>query len=65
MNESLLIALCFAPLAIIFVVMKVSLLLFETEKEVEHIVEESKRPHTWLADPYGDIDEEDERDEDF
>lgn len=62
MNDTLLVALCLAPLGVIFIVMKISLLLFETEKEVEHVIDESTRPHTYLTGVYDDVDEANEED---
>jgi len=43
--------------------MKVSLWLSSSISEVNYVREESKRPHgPYVADPYGDLDEEEEND---
>jgi len=61
MKQSLILVLCFLPLAIIYVVMKVAVWLTSIQSEVTYVREESKRPHgPYLDNPYGDIDEEDE-----
>ena len=63
MKHALIVTLCFLPLAIIYVIMKVSLWLSSSVSEVNYVREESKRPHgPYLADVYADIDEEEESD---
>ena len=63
MKHAIIITLCFLPLAIIYVIMKVSLWLSSSVSEVNYVREESKRPHgPYLADAYADIDEEKEGD---
>ena len=53
--------LCFAPLAIIYTVMKLSVWFLGIESERNYVRKESQRPHgPYLANPYGDVDEEDE-----
>lgn len=58
----MILALCFLPLIILFVFLKLTLLLSESSKEIEHVREESRRPHTYLENVYADADEEDEGD---
>ena len=63
MKHAIIITLCFLPLAIIYVIMKVSLWLSSSVSEVNYVREESKRPHgPYLADAYADIDEKEEGD---
>lgn len=63
MKHAVILSLCFLPLAIIYVLMKVSLWLSSSISEVNYVREESKRPHgPYVADPYGDLDEEEEND---
>jgi len=61
MKHALILSLCFLPLAVIYVIMKVSLWLSSSVTEVNYVREESKRPHgPYLENPYGDVDEEKE-----
>ena len=54
--------LCFLPILIIFIVMKLVLLLGESGKEVNDVKEESKKPHGPYVDAYPE--EKDSWDED-
>jgi hypothetical protein len=61
MKHALIISLCFLPLAIIYIIMKVSLWLSSSVTEVNYVREDAKRPHgPYVENSYGDIDEEDE-----
>jgi hypothetical protein len=61
MKHALIISLCFLPLAIIYIIMKVSLWLSSSVTEVNYVREDAKRPHgPYVENPYEDIDEEDE-----
>ena len=61
MKHAVIVSLCFLPLAIIYIVMKVSLWLSSSVTEVNYVREDAKRPHgPYLENPYGDVDEEDE-----
>ena len=63
MKHALIVSLCFLPLAIIYVIMKVSLWLSSSVSEVNYVREDAKRPHgPYVENPYGDIDEENETD---
>ena len=63
MKHAVIVSLCFLPLAIIYIVMKVSLWLSSSVTEVNYVREDAKRPHgPYVEDPYGDIDEENETD---
>ena len=65
MNKIILIA-CFTPLALIWIVMKLSLWIAAVNDEQEYVRAESKKPHgPYLADAYADVDEEAEGDGDF
>jgi len=53
--------LCFLPLAIIWIVMKVSVLMFAINDEKNYVQAESRKPHgPYLADAYADVDAEEE-----
>lgn len=61
MKHALILSLCFLPLAVIYIVMKLSLWLSTSVSEVTYVREDSKRPHgPYLENPYGDVDEEEE-----
>jgi hypothetical protein len=61
MKHALILSLCFLPLAVIYIVMKLSLWLSTSVSEVTYVREDSKRPHgPYLENPYGDLDEEEE-----
>ena len=63
MKHAVIVSLCFLPLAIIYIVMKVSLWLSSSVTEVNYVREDAKRPHgPYVEDPYGDIDEENKTD---
>jgi hypothetical protein len=63
MRHAIIISLCFLPLAIIYIIMKVSLWLSSSVSEVNYVRKDSKRPHRkYLENPYGDVDEENETD---
>lgn len=60
MKQVIILSLCFLPLAVIYIIMKLSLLLSSSVSEINHVREESKRPHRYLENAYGDLDEEKE-----
>lgn len=63
MNHTLIISLCFLPIAIIFLVTKISLWVFSSVSEVKYVEEDARRPHgPYLEDAYGDVDAKDEAD---
>tara|TARA_Y100000310_G_C20379535_1_gene667412 strand:+ start:197 stop:406 length:210 start_codon:yes stop_codon:yes gene_type:complete len=52
---------CFLPLVTIWVVMKLSLWIFAVNDEKNYVKAESRKPHgPYVANPYEDVDEEDE-----
>ena len=54
---------CFLPLGVIWLVMKLSLWLSSSVSEVNYVREDAKREHgPYVENPYGDIDEENEKD---
>ena len=60
MQKTLILSLCFLPLAGIFVIMKLSLLFSSSVKEAKYVERESKRVHgPYVAEAYADLDEED------
>ena len=53
--------LCFAPLAIIYIVMKVALWMSAVNDEVQYVRKEPLRKRgPYVENPYADIDEEEE-----
>ena len=60
MNSLILIA-CFTPLALIWIIMKLSLWISAVNDEQKYVRAESKKPHgPYVANPYEDVDEEEE-----
>jgi hypothetical protein len=60
MNPLVLIA-CLSPIAIIFVVMKLAVFLSGIYSEEKYVESESRKPHgPYVANPYEDVDEEEE-----
>ena len=52
---------CFTPLIIIFIVMKLAVFLSEIYPEEKYVESESKKSHgPYVANPYEDVDEEEE-----
>jgi len=59
--KSLILLACFLPLAIIYIVMKLSVWIAAVNSEQQYVREDAKRPHgPYVANPYEDVDEEDE-----
>ncbi len=66
MKHAIIVSLCFLPLAVIYIIMKVSLWLSSSVSEVKYVNEDAKRPHgTYLADVYEDLDAKEEADRDW
>ena len=60
MNPIILIG-CFTPLALIWIIMKLSVWIAAANDEQNYVREESKKPHgPYVADAYADVDEEEE-----
>jgi len=52
---------CFFPLALIWLIMKLSLWIAAVNEEQTYVREDAKREHgPYVENPYGDIDEEKE-----
>jgi hypothetical protein len=63
MKQAVILSLCFLPLAVIYVIMKVSLWLSSSVSEVNYVREDAKREHrTYVENPYGDTDAKNEED---
>jgi len=63
MNNAIIVSLCFLPLAVIFVVMKLALWLSESSKEVNYVAHEPERIRgPYVENAYGDVDEEEDID---
>jgi hypothetical protein len=61
MEQSLILIACFFPLAIIYIVMKLSVWIASVESERTYVREDAQRPHgPYVDDAYADVDEEDE-----
>ena len=61
MTKTIILIGCFTPLVIIYIVMKLSLLLFSANDERRYVKAESRKPHgPYVADAYADVDEEEE-----
>lgn len=59
--KALILVACFLPLAVIWLVMKLSLWISAVNEEQKYVREESKRPHgPYVENAYGDVDEEEE-----
>ena len=59
--NTVVLAACFLPLAIIYVIMKLAVWLSATNAESTYVKKESKKPHgPYLADAYADVDEQEE-----
>ena len=59
--KPLILIACFLPLAVIWLVMKLSLWIAAVNEEQTYVREDSKRPHgPYVEDAYGDVDEEEE-----
>ena len=60
MNPVVLLA-CLSPIAIVFIVMKLAVFLSGIYSEEKYVESESKKPHgPYVANPYEDVDEEEE-----
>mgnify|MGYP001501010493 FL=1 len=60
MNPLVLIA-CLSPIAIIFIVMKLAVFLSGIYSEEKYVESESRKPHgPYVANPYEDVNEEEE-----
>jgi len=63
MKNTIILSLCFLPLAIIYVIMKVSLWLSSSASEINYVREDAKREHgPYVEGAYADVDKEDEED---
>ena len=62
MKHTVILSLCFLPLAIIYIIMKVSLWFSNSVLEIKYIKDDAKRPHgSYVENPYEDIDKKDEK----
>ena len=52
---------CLSPIAVIFIAMKLAVFLSGIYSEEKYVESESKKPHgPYVANPYEDVDEEEE-----
>jgi len=59
--KSLILIACFFPLALIWIIMKLSLWIAAVNEEQTYVREESLKPHgPYVANAYADVDEEEE-----
>ena len=60
-SKSLVLVACFFPLAIIYIVMKLSVWIAAVSSETEYVRDESLKPHgPYVENAYADLDEEEE-----
>ena len=63
MKNAIILSLCFLPLAIIYIIMKLSLWMSSTISEISYVKKDAKREHgPYVENPYGDVDDENEED---
>lgn len=61
MESAIKLSLCLLPLAVIFIVMKIALLVSASVSETVNVREDAKREHgPYLANAYADVDSEGE-----
>mgnify|MGYP006225820103 FL=1 len=59
--KPLILIACLSPIVIIWIVMKLSVLIFAATDEQKYVKRESRKPHgPYLANAYADVDEEEE-----
>jgi hypothetical protein len=59
--KPLILIACFLPLAMIWLIMKLSLWIAAVNEEQTYVREDAKRPHgPYVENAYGDVDEEEE-----
>lgn len=59
--KPLVLVACLSPIAIIWIVMKLSLLLFSANDERRYVRSESRKPHgPYVENAYADVDDQDE-----
>jgi hypothetical protein len=59
--KPLILIACFFPLALIWIIMKLSLWIAAVNEEQTYVREESLKPHgPYVANAYADVDEEEE-----
>ena len=61
MNPQIVLALCFTPLVVIYIVMKIAVWLSAVNAESDYVRKEPLRQRgPYLADAYADVDKEEE-----
>lgn len=61
MGKSLILISCFTPLAVIFVIMKLSVWMSAIDAEQKYVKRDSKLQHgPYMENAYADLDQEDE-----
>ena len=63
--SAMVLGLCLFPLGIVFILLKMTLLISNSQKELNHIHDESRKPHKYMEGTYDDIDREKEADRDW
>ncbi len=60
--KSIILLSCFLPLVMVWIVIKLSVWISSVNEETNYVREESKKPHgPYVADPYADVDEDEEK----
>lgn len=61
MKQSIILTLCFLPIGIIYVMMKLAVWIASIDAERNYVRADAKRPHgPYMVNPYEDVDEEEE-----
>lgn len=61
MGRPLILVSCFLPLAVIFIIMKLSVWMSAIEAEQKYVKRDAKQQHgPYVANAYADLDQEDE-----
>ena len=59
--KPLILVACFLPIGIIWIIMKLSLWVAAVNTEQKYVKSESRKPHgPYVANPYADVDKEEE-----
>jgi len=62
MKHTVILSLCFLPLAIIYIITKISLWISNSILEIKYIKDDAKRSHElYVENPYEDIDKKNEK----
>jgi len=61
MKQSIILTLCFLPLGITYIMIKLAVWIASIDAERTYVREDAKRPHgPYMVEPYADVDEKEE-----